>query len=382
MKTNHTDEQLQSAIDAACKAAHTQFNAKIGNSIAISPERVPACWGDEYEARLHLLKTSLDLLPEPPPPVVDGKTPEPPAEIPWTEWHGGECPLKDEEVEEWQWKCREGYESLACTALHDKPQTKRWNHAQEPFDIIAYRVLKWRDGCGPDAVDWKAKYEEAQTKLEQITPITNDDIRVMRDIVLAREEAETRAEKAEADLADAIEEVENRREALLSAASQIDELKARADRWFNQAKAENGKYLTAVEEIARLQKDTLSNLRPISEAGPVPAGCVRFYFYKQEGKWSWGSSDKTNDDTHFADILKPVEPTPEVVQDGGEVFEVATPEPAKEWTPKVGDVVRLKSGGPKLTVIDFHKDGRAICNYFDGSRLCTPYFPVATLQPA
>jgi len=70
MKTNYTDQQLQAAIDAACKETHTQFNATLGNSITISPKRVPTCWGDEHEARLHLLKSALDHLPEPPPPVV------------------------------------------------------------------------------------------------------------------------------------------------------------------------------------------------------------------------------------------------------------------------------------------------------------------------
>jgi hypothetical protein len=55
---------------------------------------------------------------------------------PWTEWPGGECPLKDEEVEEWEYKMRDGR-----TRKCDSPNTRRWEH---PNGFKAYRVLKTR----------------------------------------------------------------------------------------------------------------------------------------------------------------------------------------------------------------------------------------------
>lgn len=64
---------------------------------------------------------------------------------PWIEWHGGPCPLKDEEVEEWEYKCRNGYWS-GIDKGH--PSFRCWKHDNQSrsrdTDITAYRVLKWR----------------------------------------------------------------------------------------------------------------------------------------------------------------------------------------------------------------------------------------------
>jgi hypothetical protein len=71
---------------------------------------------------------------------------EKPDEIPWIEWHGGPCPLKDEEVEEWEYKCRNGYWSGIDKGA---PSCRDWKHGSQHrshhTDIIAYRVLKWRE---------------------------------------------------------------------------------------------------------------------------------------------------------------------------------------------------------------------------------------------
>lgn len=50
---------------------------------------------------------------------------------------------------------------------------------------------------------------------------------------------------------------------------------------------------------------------------------------------------------------------------------------------KEGDVVQLKSGGPKMTYTG-HKDmdGRLYCQWFAGSKLETGYFTHGTLKPA
>jgi hypothetical protein len=48
----------------------------------------------------------------------------------------------------------------------------------------------------------------------------------------------------------------------------------------------------------------LSQLRPLSEAGPVPEGCQRYYFIST---LSTGGRVKIQGDTHFADIRLPDE---------------------------------------------------------------------------
>ena len=81
--------------------------------------------------------------------VAESKLPETcnvprakPDETPWIEWRGGHCPLKDEEVEEWEYKLRGG-----AIYTYRQPESLRWTHRQPTpnlDDIISYRVLKWR----------------------------------------------------------------------------------------------------------------------------------------------------------------------------------------------------------------------------------------------
>jgi len=50
-------------------------------------------------------------------------------------------------------------------------------------------------------------------------------------------------------------------------------------------------------------------------------------------------------------------------------------------SPKVGDVVRLKSGGPAMTVTSA-KEGRVFCAWFEGTKNDSAFFPEAALEPA
>lgn len=61
---------------------------------------------------------------------------------PWIEHKGGPCPLRDDEVEEWEWRVRSGLETGSLTVR--KPSSANWNHTGSLGDIIAYRVLKAR----------------------------------------------------------------------------------------------------------------------------------------------------------------------------------------------------------------------------------------------
>ena len=67
------------------------------------------------------------------------------AEPAWIPWHGGKCPLKDEEVEEWEPQ----YRHPGGMGPRDfKPSQYRWSHSNQGGDIIAYRVLKWKKPQG------------------------------------------------------------------------------------------------------------------------------------------------------------------------------------------------------------------------------------------
>jgi len=46
---------------------------------------------------------------------------------------------------------------------------------------------------------------------------------------------------------------------------------------------------------------------------------------------------------------------------------------------ETGDIVRLKSGGPKMTVADIHISGSVHCQWFAGSKSSDGYFPPESL---
>lgn len=82
MKHQYDDKDIQAAIGAACKAtASSTYCPSFALLRLIESDTTD--WPKEKPARLHLLKTALDHLPEPPPPVVDGKTP---GQVCWETW--------------------------------------------------------------------------------------------------------------------------------------------------------------------------------------------------------------------------------------------------------------------------------------------------------
>lgn len=48
---------------------------------------------------------------------------------------------------------------------------------------------------------------------------------------------------------------------------------------------------------------------------------------------------------------------------------------------KPGDVVRLKSGGPAMTVEQIASSGRVVCKWFEGKDLKIHLFVADTLEP-
>lgn len=188
----------------------------------------------------------------------------------------------------------------------------------------------------PPTVDGKTP-EDVMQSVYYSTPADKYPFRKAASAVLAAfgkqsqaaEEANARAEKAEAELARIIEaaheagwngvenpkdlaqfikylaeEVGNRQAALLAACTSVDE-----------------------QEVL-----SLSQLRPLAEAGEVPEGCVRYYTYKKDGEWTTATKHRAMQDTHYIDTRLP------------ESAENATPETfeahGKTWTKhKPGDAM-------------------------------------------
>lgn len=300
-----------------------------------------------------------------------------PTEIPWIEWHGGECPLKDEEVKEWEYKLRDGF-----TICHpEKPRLYAWSHNKSSNDIIAYRVLKWRAGFGP--VDWKAKFEALESQWVVAERAVDNVIKILPELkkspswedaaTLIREyidSANARAEKAEAEIAE--------HKALTAdewAARWQDEVDAR-NRQYNELECTRAIAEKALTELAKTKENAPPQLRPLAEAGEVPEGCVRYYTYKKDGEWTTKSKYRAMQDTHYIDFRLP-EPEPLVTK----------PISLPEWTPQVGDVVTLKSGGAKMTVVKL-ADGEGgllafLCEWFsDSGEYDSGVIYLTSLQPA
>jgi len=249
MKTNHTNEQLQAAIDAACKEI-AKTHPAMGGSITLMSDH-------NESTRLHLIKTALDLLPEPPPPVVDGKTP-------------GQVAFEAA--------------GLALVSKWESCQNKdRWHR-------VATAILAAFGG--PDAVDWKAKYDELEKAYAEHAEVT--------------QALHAKAEKAESKLANFVEAAneETRKELI-----------------------ERARLLRKIEELAA--KPQLANAKAHEE-------------FQAELDAVWNE---------------------------------------EPWTPKVGDVVRLKSGGPKMTISAVGRVEVQV-HGFKGESLVHSFLPTATLQPA
>lgn len=169
MKHTFDETTMQAAIDAACEAlGKGDFRPTAGLL-----DTVPGChdWSQETSARLHLLKTALDHLPEPPP-----------AEIPWTPWNGGECPVEKGTLIDVRYRDGKERNNLRALALEIGRDASvcYWENDGMAEDIIAYRVTKWKEGFGPDAdysnpfIGWRYADEPSgkSTSDATITPWT------------------------------------------------------------------------------------------------------------------------------------------------------------------------------------------------------------------
>lgn len=139
--------------------------------------------------------------------------------------------------------------------------------------------------------------------------------------------------------------------------------------WLGIARA----FLDNLPEQTEQEVLSLSQLRPLSKAGEVPEGCVRYYTYKKDGEWTSASRWPCSRDTHYIEVRLPyLDP---------EYKPSTEPLEIKPWTPAVGDVVTLKSGGPKMTVMQ-DMGHKFLCAYDFHGEVKTVSISTNCLQPA
>ena len=272
MKHEYTDTELQSAIDEACLETHREHRGRVGSNLVIDTDAMPSVYAAEASARLDLIKSALAALPEP----VDEES----------------MLLNLLAVIH-----RDGghYQAEHGTRKAVEDACKEWQRLILIAEKTGLTEPPTVDGKTPGQVAWDAGNEVQKRKFPNEPVMSwqegdelDEQLEVAAAAVLAAfgnqsqavEEANARAEKAEAELAVKTEQWETQRISL--------------EQLFQK--------LNAMDDGPQL-----SQLRPLAEAGEVPEGCVRVTGYKsQHSKTGWVVTDFTyHGVTHFADIQPP-----------------------------------------------------------------------------
>ena len=309
MKTHHTDEEYQAAIDAACDEQ---------SFASLSLDKLGMSWGQERPLRLALARGLLARLPDPMPPVsVDGKTP-------------GQVAF-------------ENFQQRGLTAWSDSSY-------QTNYEAAASAVLAafgGQDGQG-EGVDWKAKYEEAEKRLrEALDCLYECSIQETADS-LPNSRRTVHQYDAKAVL-DQMAELKTRAEKAEKAEAELrlsEYLYKRVTDALGIEKDILG-YVKGLQARAEAAEAKLPHLRPIAEAGGVPGGTKRIFAFLDAGEWRWMQRINSYC-THFADIRLP---SPAASQDS-QPAEAATFEAhSKTWTRHEKDAPMPKTGGRRIETL-------------------------------
>ena len=322
MKTNYTDTQLQAAIDGACNEV-AQSAIGFLNTLDLDPQS--EVWAEETPARLQLIKSALDALPEPEPPSVDWKAKAERVEHErngWSQMHG-DMKVRAEKAEAELARVREACDRMSKQEVLSRSQLRPLAEAGEVPEG-AVRVY------GIYSKHYK-QWLTASFSSDQDTHCA--DIRVPQEAVginglTASEEAQT---ASVAGLSKGIK-------------PQPETFKAHGKTWIKH----NGGDPMPCDKDARIHFITNRNIA-LTKAVFADDCC----WDALSTIIGWRYTDE--------------------------------PEPTKlilpPWPPVSGDVVTLRSGGPKMTVIML-KDAECRAIWFhDGvPRECD--FLAATLTPA
>jgi len=272
----------------------------------------------------------------------------PQAEEPaWIPHDGGPCPLKDEEVEEWEFRMVKEYPDKVFTRTAGQlPSAISWNV------VTHYRVTKPAPGHGPQA----ASKEVPAT-------FTGSDGKTYN--------RHTPGDPCPCDPEASVQ-------CLTSISGPTSAGKATYFGWKVSVHDENHwgviigwRYAdepSQAEAISTEPED--KRLPPLNEADPVghcavEAACVH---------------------RKLDELGIPREEGGDELSLWGRVEEYAKAQPTQlqqAWTPAVGDTVRLKSGGPVMTVVDSGADDGLwpVCWFSEGIER-NEVFPTACLTPA
>lgn len=273
----------------ACGAEEVESN---------TPNTTYACGSSDYDGRPDTFHPGDKC--EAPPVVVN----EPPQSEPaWIPHDGGPCPLKDCEVELWEFKLRHSGDKQLSAGRPPSEYYLQWEDQKGTHGITAYRVLKWKPGHGPQAV---SKADEPAT------------------------------------------------------------FEAHGKVWTRHMPGDPCPCDLRASVYVAFKDGTFSGR---------PGLAVNWAWgtYLPDSEWliGWRYADEpaqaeaANTDKEWNEYQQ----------------ELMNPLP-KPWTPKPGDVVRLKSGGPEMTVEAPNKDSNTFCSWFDGNGINQRFFPAACLTPA
>jgi uncharacterized protein YodC (DUF2158 family) len=419
MKHDHlTDEQIQAAIDAACRETHAKHRIDIGTNLVLDTKAMPGTWKNEAHARRDLLKSALERLPEPIRTTMN-----------FTPFTGDELAtikslMAAQELDATQ-VLRQALRHYQMAAQGKPEPTPPVVDGKTPGQV-AFENFQQRGLTAWSDSSYQKNYEAAATA---VLAAFGGNL----EAAIARMEAVPVEELEDTYFDNASMGAEN-----VQLPDDHDcALKAVRARLIAAARAEKAE--------ADLTPPSPPQLRPIAEAGPVPEGCVRVFFNASFVPFR----HRYSSDTHFADIRLP---SPAASQDSqpaeadpyaelkkahaeGKVVEFnpgdshgwrvqrldwtapvecyrIKPEPAiatlaqdqiqatpamqaaadavlredlgfaPAWQPAVGDTVRLKSGGPAMTVMDEEKNGEFWCSWFYEGEVKGRDFPAACLTPA
>ena len=145
MKHEYTATQLQAAIDEACNEV-AQSAIGFLNTLDLDPQS--EVWAEETPARLQLIKSALDALPEPEPPSVDWKAKAERVEHErngWSQMHG-DMKVRAEKAEAELARVREACDRMSKQEVLSRSQLRPLAEAGEvPEGCVRHYTYK-QDG--------------------------------------------------------------------------------------------------------------------------------------------------------------------------------------------------------------------------------------------
>lgn len=329
MKTNIDDATLQKIADKVFSGPNTKSGAVL---TSLELYQTSPNWNGQSHNRLILIKSALDLLPEPKPPVVGGKTPGQVAH-----------------------EAAKAYDE----AIYGASGWKEWRGLahKDIYEVSASAVLA--------AFGGQARLEAAIARMEAVSASTlcslhydESDVNEIRARLIAAARGQGEAESQPA--------VESEQ------AAKPEQVCTRLD---------------CPQTITHYEGEC-----PTCTAKPEPAT------FTAHGKTWTKASHKPEDVTAPIHWLleselsgaRPYAPdfisTSEKLGNwknvvGWRYAPAPDPDPIQPW-PAVGDVVTLKSGGPKMTVRCFTPESAVVCDWFCDAEKDSAVFPTKSLQPA